>query len=98
LEPESFSLEEIDETYEYSRACVVEDDRRSHIEATKLLFLIERGEHDAALRHAHGLIERGIKFREQVLADARQLIAHAQAELVKQSGSPNESKTSDDSR
>jgi hypothetical protein len=90
LEPESFTLEEIDAAYDYSRACVVEDDRRVHIEATKLLFLIERGRYDAALKHAQWLVEKRIKFPKHVLADAQSLVAHTQATLVGQKGSPNE--------
>ena len=89
LEPESFSLEEIDEAYEYSRACVVEDDRRTHVEATKLLFLIERGNYGAALKHAQSLAERGIKLREHVLADARDQITQAER-LVRANGLSDE--------
>jgi hypothetical protein len=93
LTPESFSPEEIDQAYDYSRACVVEDDRRTHVEATKLLFLLERGDYNAALKHARWLIEDKIKFREHVLTDARQLIAHAQALHARQDGGPNESQS-----
>jgi hypothetical protein len=81
LEPESFSLAEIDEAYDYSRACVIEDDRRTHVEATKLLFLIERGHCDRALEHARWLMQNGIKLREHVLADAGNLIMQTLTEL-----------------
>jgi hypothetical protein len=83
LEPESFSLEEIDQAYEYSRACVVEDDRRTHVEATKLFFLIERGHYDAALKHARWLVESGIKFRDYVVADAQTRVAETRTALVR---------------
>lgn len=96
LEPESFSLEEIDQAYAYSRACVVEDDRRTHVEATKLLFLIERRYCDAALQHAQWLIENRIKFREHVLTDAQRLLTQRQALLVRQMHSPNESRSVED--
>lgn len=89
LEPESFSLEEIDQAYEYSRACVVEDDRRTHVEAAKLLFLVERGNYDSALKHAQSLVKRGIKLREHVLADARDQITQAER-LVRANGPSDE--------
>jgi hypothetical protein len=92
LKPESFALEEIDEAYEYSRACVVEDDRRTHVEATKLFFLIERGNYDAALKHAESLLEKRIKLPGHVLADARNLIAQTQTRRDREKCSPNEQK------
>ncbi len=79
LEPESFSLEEIDQAYDYGRACVLEEDRRPYVEAAKLLFLIERGYCEAALKHARWLSENRVKFREHVLADARELIGQTTA-------------------
>ncbi len=93
LDPDSFSLKEIDLAYEYSRACVVEDDRRTHVEAAKLLFLIERGHYEAALQHTRWLIGHGIKLREHVLADARLTIDQTKAKIAKANLRPNESKS-----
>jgi hypothetical protein len=93
LEPESFSLEEIDQAYDYSRACVPEEAVRPHVDAAKLLFLIERGYYEAALKHARWLIEKKIKFREHVLADAQMLITQTSATV----GSANRPPTKSDS-
>ena len=83
LRPESFSVDEIDQAYEYSRGCVVEEDRRAHVEAAKLLFLIERGYDQAALKHARWLGENRVKLRQHVLTDARALIARTNAAAVR---------------
>jgi hypothetical protein len=91
LGPESFTLEEIDQAYEYSRACVVEDDRRTHVEAAKLLFLIERAQYEAALKHVRWLVENGIKFREHVLADVRQIIDQTKTMVLRANLTPTKS-------
>jgi hypothetical protein len=96
LKPESFSLEEIDQAYDYSRACVPEEERQPHIEAAKLLFLIERGCYEAALKHARWLIENRVKFREHVLADTRALLARVSAIVTKANPPPNESQSSNE--
>jgi hypothetical protein len=91
LTPESFTLEEIDQAYEYSLSCVVEEDRRPHIEAAKLLFLIERNYYEAALGQARRLVENKIKLRDYVVSDVRRLIDRQRARLVKGTSLPNES-------
>jgi hypothetical protein len=93
LQPESFSLEEIDQAYEYSRACVPEEAMRPHIDAAKLLFLIEFGYYEAALQHARWLLEKEIKFREHVLADARALIAQTSAMVTRTNHGPTTSQS-----
>lgn len=91
LTPESFTLDEIDQAYEYSLSCVVDEDRRPHIEAAKLLFLIERNYYEAALRQAQRLVENKIKLRDYVVADARLLIDRLRARLVRKTSLPDES-------
>ena len=90
LGPELSTREEIDQAYDYSRACVPEEESRAHIEATKLLFLIERGYFEAARKHARGLVENRTKFREHVLADALRVIDQAKKAMARANGSPNE--------
>jgi len=94
-DPKSFSLDEINQAYDYSRACVMEDDRRTHVEATKFFFLIERENYEAALEHARWLIEKGIKFPAHVRADAEKFVAQMQAARTRGASSPNESKSQD---
>ena len=83
MDPQSFSLEEIDQAYEYSRACIAEDDLRPHLDATKLLFLIERGDYRAALEHTRRLVNNRIKFCEHVLADALRVIDQAKTTMAR---------------
>ena len=88
LTPESFALDEIDQAYDYSLTCVPEEQRRSHIETAKLLFLLERSHDEAALKQARRLVQNKIKLQEHVLADAR---GRVEALLVREKMAPKES-------
>ena len=93
LGPESFTTEEIDQAYDYCRDCIPEEESRAHIEAAKLLLLIERGFFESALKQARRLAEKGTKFREHVLADALRLIDQAKVRMPRSNGLPNESES-----
>jgi hypothetical protein len=87
LTPESFSLDEIEQAYEYSLTCVTEEQRRPHVEATKLLFLLERADYDAALEQTRRLVRNKTRFREHVRADAQERVA---ALLVREKRAPKQ--------
>lgn len=74
LAVESFSLDEIDQAYDYSLACVPEAKKRPTVAATKLLFLIERGHYEGALAHAERLVADNIKFTEEIILAGHQII------------------------
>ena len=93
LAPETFTLAEIEQAYDYSLGCVLEEHGRVHIQAAKLLFLVERGYYKGALKHAQGLVENKIKFREHVLVDARQIIEQEKARIVRAKLPPSESQS-----
>lgn len=88
LTPESFTLDEIDQAYDYSLTCVPEEQRRSHIETAKLLFLLERGHDEAALKQARRLVQNKIKLQEHVLANTR---GRVEALIVRERMAPKES-------
>jgi hypothetical protein len=95
LTPESFALDEVEQAYDYSRLCVSEEQRGPHIEAAKLLFLLERGEYRAALAHARWLTNQRIRFREHVLADAQKMVNEIRATLVRRDLSPDKSQSAE---
>ncbi len=91
LTPESFTLDEIGQAYDYSLACVTEEERRPHVEAAKLLFLLTRHHCEAALKHARWLIKNGIKLREHILADGRQIIDQTGKMVLRADSTPDKS-------
>jgi len=92
LAPESFTLDEIEQAYDYSLTCVPEEQRRPHVEAAKLLFLLERSHYEAALGQARRLAENKIKLQEHVLVDVRRRVDR-QMLLVREKKAPKEFQT-----
>ena len=74
LSVDSFTLEEIEQAYDYCLACVPEERGRILIEAAKLSFLLERGYYDTAFALAKRLVEEGTKFNAQTVLDTRAML------------------------
>jgi hypothetical protein len=70
----SFTLEEINEAYDYSLLAVAEERGQLLIEAAKLAFLIARGFYQAALANAGRLVANNRKFSAQAISDTRAVL------------------------
>ena len=84
--PTSFSLDEIDEAYDYSLAAVPEERGQLLIEAAKFSFLLERKHDEAALANAKRLLDKNKKFTAPVISDIARII---QARKTSQRREPN---------
>lgn len=82
LSAESFSLDDIEQAYEYSLACVPEDEARRPIKVAKLLFLVQRGYDDAALTEAEELAASGIRLPAHIVTDISQVTEARRNQLV----------------